>query len=165
MIGGAALADSWARRSADERTIVAVLATLVVAALAVFAVIVPLAGAAARSRADALRVEALVAAARAHRAADDALARVAPMPIGGHPAAAVARALAAHDLVPLAPPRRDADGSIDVIVSAAPFDALVRALDALARSEDLRVEHAVLTRLADGQSVRAELALRPGVAR
>lgn len=162
MIGRGALVDAWYRRGAGERTAWVVLAALVVAVIAVFAVIVPLSGAVARMRADTARVEALVSVARAHRAIDDALARAAPAPQVGAPSATVASTLAGHGLVPLAPPRSADDGSVELIVASAPFDALVRTLGALAHDDGLYVERAVLTRLADGQSVRVELALRPG---
>lgn len=185
MIGRAALADAWLRRGARERVVLAVLATIVVAAIIVFAVLRPLAGAVERTRADAARAEALVATARADRATEDDLAHAAPATGGGHatnrggnttnrgggaamahdnPATAVTRAFAQHGLAPLAPPRLADDGSVDVIVAAAPFEALVRALDALARSEGLHVERAVLARLADADGVRAELSLRAGAA-
>lgn len=179
MIGRAALADAWLRRGARERVVLAVLATIVVAAIIVFAVLRPLAGAVERTRADAARAEALVATARADRATEDDLAHAAPATGGGHatnrgggaamahdnPATAVTRAFAQHGLAPLAPPRLADDGSVDVIVAAAPFEALVRALDALARSEGLHVERAVLARLADADGVRAELSLRSGAPR
>lgn len=178
MIGRAAIADAWLRRRTRERTVLAVLAAIVVAAIVVFAVLRPLAGAVERTRADATRAEALLAAARADRAMEDNLAHAAPATDSGNattgggnptiasgdPAAAVTRALAQHGLAPLAPPHAADDGSVDVIVAAAPFDAVVRALDALARSEDLHVEHAVLARLADADGVRAELSLRAGAA-
>lgn len=169
MIGRAAIADAWLRRGARERTVLAVLAAIVVAAIVVFAVLRPLAGAVESARADATRAEALLAAARADRTMEDTLTPAAPATDsgnattgGGNPATAVTRALAQHGLAPLAPPRAADDGSVDVIVAAAPFDALVRALDALAHSDDLHVEHAVLTRLADADGVRAELSLRSG---
>jgi type II secretory pathway component PulM len=168
MISRAALADAWYRRSAGERTALAVLAVLVAVAIIVFVVIVPLTGAVARTRADTLRIEALLAAARADHGIDAALARSAHAPVADTtvaPATRVARALAGQGLVPLAPPRSSADGSVDVIVSAAPFGALVRTLDTLARHDDLHVERAVLARLADGHALRAELTLRAGAAR
>ncbi|HEX7327420.1 MAG TPA: type II secretion system protein GspM [Casimicrobiaceae bacterium] len=162
MIGRAAIADAWFGRSARERAVLAVLAAIVVAAIVVFAVLRPLAGAVERARADAARAEALLAAARADRAMEDSLARAVPATGAGNSAIAVTRALAQHGLTPLAPPRAGDDGSVDVIVAAVPFDALVRALDALARSDGLHVEHAVLARLADADGVRAELSLRAG---
>ena len=176
MIGRAAIADAWLRRGASERTVLAVLAAIVVAAIVVFAVLRPLAGAVESARADATRAEALLAAARADRTMEDTLTPAAPATDsgnattgggnattgGGNPATAVTRTLAQHGLAPLAPPRAADDGSVDVIVAAAPFDALVRALDALAHSDDLHVEYAVLTRLADADGVRAELSLRSG---
>ena len=172
MIGRAAIADAWLRRGARERTVLAVLAAIGVAAIVVFAVLRPLAGVVERARADATRAEALLAAARADRATEDNLAHAAPATGSGsattgvgNAATAVTRALARHGLAPLAPPRAADDGSVDVIVAAAPFDALVQALDALARSDDLHVEHAVLARLADSDGVRAELSLHAGAPR
>lgn len=165
MIGKSALVDAWYRRSTGERTAWAMLAALVVAAIAIVAVIVPLSGAVTRARADAARAEALLAVARAHRAIDETLARAAQAPRDGAAPTTVARSLAKHGLVPLAPPRPTSDGSVEVVVAAAPFDALVRTLDDLTHGGGLDVERAVLTRLADGQGIRAELTLRPGAAR
>ncbi|MGH8802272.1 MAG: hypothetical protein ACREX6_08265, partial [Casimicrobiaceae bacterium] len=101
----------------------------------------------------------------AHRTAAEALAHAPPAIAGEASATAVARVLAQYAVVPLGPPRATADGSIDVIVAAAPFEALVRAFDTLARTENLRVERAALTALANAGNVRAEFTLRPGVPR
>lgn len=165
MIGSATLAHAWFRRSGGERAVIAIVALIVIGVVAVFALVLPLMGAVQRARTDLARTQVLLAAARAHRATEDALAHAA-LAIAGEPSAtAVARVLAQYALAPLGPPRATADGSIDVIVAAAPFEALVRAFDTLARTENLRVERAALTALADAGNVRAEFTLRPGVPR
>ena len=51
------------------------------------------------------------------------------------------------------------EGAFRIVIDAAPFDALVHALDTLARDEGIRVADATVTARVEPGTVRAELAL------
>jgi type II secretory pathway component PulM len=51
------------------------------------------------------------------------------------------------------------EGPLRIVVEVAPFDALIRALDALAHEDGVRAVEAIVSARVDPGTVRAELAL------
>jgi type II secretory pathway component PulM len=115
----------------------------------------PLRDAIARAGEDLAQQRALLDVLRARIAENVALERAAPLP-GGDRRAAIERVLAEHGLR-FVRDAQDADGNRYVIESA-PFDVLVRTLDALARDAHARVVEATLAARVEPGTVRAELA-------
>jgi type II secretory pathway component PulM len=131
----------------------------VLVAAVVLTVIVasPLRDAVARAREDLARSRLVLDVARA-RAAESATLVHASVPAkAGDVRTAIERVLAAHGLRHAPVAGQTPDGAI--VIEATPFDALVRALDALARDEGVRVVEATLTARVDPGTVRAELVL------
>lgn len=115
----------------------------------------PLRDAIARAGEDLAHQRALLDVVRARVAENVALERAAPV-TGDDRRAAIERALAEHGLR-FVRDAQDADGNRYVIESA-PFDVLVRTLDALARDAHARVVEATLAARVEPGTVRAELA-------
>ena len=129
------------------------------AALAVAAVVaLRLHGSIAQLREDVARDRMLLDVARARTAESATLAR-AGVPAGNPDVrAAIDRVLSANGLRYAAVNARGDGDAQRIVVDAAPFDALVRALDALMRDEGVRVVDATLAARVDPGTVRAELA-------
>ena len=115
----------------------------------------PLRDAIARAGEDLMHQRALLDVVRARIAENVALDRAAPV-TGGDRRAAIERVLAEHGLR-FVRDAQDTDGNRYVIESA-PFDVLVRALDALARDAHARVVDVTLAARVEPGTVRAELA-------
>jgi type II secretory pathway component PulM len=115
----------------------------------------PLRDAIARAGEDLAHQRALLDVVRARIAENVALERAAPL-TGGDRRAAIERVLAEHGLR-FVRDAQDADGNRYVIESA-PFDVLVRTLDALARDAHARAVEATLAARVEPGTVRAELA-------
>ena len=137
------------------------LAFALVAAIAVAVAIVaiPLRDAIARARDDLARNRLVLAAAHGRAAESVTLAHAGAPAKSGDVQAAIDRVLAAHGLRHAPVTAHASDGAPGIVIEAAPFDALVRALDALARDEGVRVVEATLTARIDPGTVRAELVL------
>ena len=113
----------------------------------------------ARSRENVAHDRALLDVARARTAESVTLASANAPAKNGDVRAAVDRVLAANGLRYIALDAQRGDATTRVVIEAAPFDALIRALDALMREEGVRVADASLAARVDPGTVRAELAL------
>ena len=130
-------------------------AVVVTAAL----VAIPLRDAIARAREDVARNRAMLEVARERIADNAALAHANPAAKTADLRGAIDRVFAAHGLRYAPVDAQATDGRQSIVVEAAPFDALVRALDALAHDEGARLVDATLTTRVDPGTVRAELVL------
>jgi len=147
-------ADRYARAPASRG---ARLATgVLVAAVVAVALTWPLRDAIARAREDVARQRALLTVARTRVAENAALER-APAAADGDRRAAIERVLSERGLRFSRVDPQGAEG-IRYVIDSAPFDALVHALDALARDAHARVVEASLAARVEPGTVRAELA-------
>lgn len=129
-----------------------------IAAVAVVVAIVaiPLQNAIGRLREDVVRNRLLLDIARARTVENAALARIDAPAKHVDLRATVDSILTEHGLR-YAHVDTQTDGEQRIVVEAAPFDALVRALDALAHVDAVRVADVALTARVDPGTVRAEL--------
>ena len=152
-----ALASAWERASARERVLVATAIFVVVFAIAWTWLWQPMNADIARLQRDLPRARGTLAAARAQANELVALSR-APAPVkSGDPRVAVERVLAERGLRPAVATLDFADGRVRLTFGAVRFDALPGILDALARTDGLRIVDAVLTARTVPGSTRAEL--------
>ena len=150
---------AWDAQGAVHRAAwLAVAAFVVVVATVVF-VALPLAEANARARADVARARLVLDIAKARVAESATLAHASASPRPQDPRAAIERAFAQEGLAYVPGGASGSDGAIRIMIADARFDALVRALDALAREDGVRVAEATITARVDPGAVRAELAL------
>jgi type II secretory pathway component PulM len=147
-------ANRYARAPASRgaRLAIGVLVAVVVA----IALTWPLRDAIARAREDVARQRALLEVART-RVAENATLERAPAVADGDRRAAIERVLSERGLSFARVDAQDGDG-VRYVIDSAPFDALVRALDALARDAHARVVDASLAARVEPGTVRAELA-------
>ena len=129
-----------------------------IVAIAALVAAIPLRDATARAREDVARNRLMLDVARARTAESLALAHADVPARTGDVRAAIERVLLAQGLHG-EPVAAQAAGAQSLVIEAAPFDALVRAIDALARDEGVRVVEATLTARVDPGTVRAELVL------
>ena len=147
---------TWLGTGTNERRWAAGIA-MVVAALALGAAWRPLPDAIARAQSDVARTRALVESAQARVADNESLARgTAPLPAGDI-RAAVDGVLARHELRATPVQSATGDGHYAIVLDDAPFDALIAALDAIARETGIRIVAATLTARVDRGRVRADL--------
>jgi len=118
----------------------------------------PLASAIARRQDDVTRSRLLLEVARKHVADSQALLRTSPAPRNGDARASIERVLAQRGLRAAPSSAPPSEGRFAVVIPDAPFDDVVRAIDALARDEALHIVEATFTGLVDAGRVRAELA-------
>jgi len=111
-----------------------------------------------RAREEGLRDRAALAVARAQAAEMAGLQRTAAAS-GGDPRLAIERVLAERSLKATVTSLEIKDNRAYVTFGAIGFDALVGALDALAKADGLRAVEATLTARVDPGTVRAELTL------
>jgi type II secretory pathway component PulM len=130
-------------------------------ALVVLGIALPsgtLSAAIARKQDDVARTALLLQGARKHIADSQALTRAPTRPRTDDPRAAIERALAQQGLQPTPAASHPTEGRVGVVIADAPFDRIVRAIDALAHDEGLHIVEARFTALVDPGRVRAELA-------
>ncbi len=151
------LADALASAHPAQRRLWLVLSVLVALVLAVF-VALRLQDAIARSREDVVRNRLMLGVARARAAENVALGRSNVPRRNDDPRSAIDRVLAANGLRYTALDAQRGDAAQRIVIESAPFDALIRALDTLARQEGLRVTDASFAARVDPGTVRAELA-------
>ena len=144
--------DSPRRRRIGALALVAALVVAMVLAVRLHDTI-------ARERDDVARNRLVLDVARARAAENVTLARASAAAKGGDLRTAIERVFASHGLRYAALAAQGSEGAQRVVLEAAPFDVLVRALDALSREEGVRVTDATLTARVDPGTVRAELAL------
>jgi len=132
---------------------------IVVACAAAALVALRLHDAIARSQENAARERLLLDVARARAGETATLARAAAPRRNGDVHAAIERVLTANGLRYSALDGQRGDDAQRVVIEAAPFDALVRALDELMREDGVRAVDMNLAARVDAGTVRAELAL------
>jgi type II secretory pathway component PulM len=113
----------------------------------------------ARARDDVARERSLLDVARAHAAETLTLARASAPERSGDIRAAIERVLSANGLRYAGVDGQRGDDALHIVIEAASFDALVRALDQLMREDGVRVVEASLAARVEPGTVRAELAL------
>lgn len=144
--------------SASQRAASIALAIAVVCAVAAL-VALRLHDAIARSQESVSRERLLLDVARGRVAETATLARATAPERSGDIHAAIERVLAANGLRYSKLDAQRGDDAQRIVIEAAPFDALVRALDELMREDGVRVVDASLAARVDAGTVRAELAL------
>ena len=147
---------SWPGNDPNQRRWATGIA-IVVAALAVITVSRPLPDAIARAKLDVARSRVLVDNARALIADNESLGRgVAPLR-SDDIRATVDWVLARHGLRATPIVSASSDGRYAIVLDDAPFDALIAALDAVARESGVRVVAATLTARVERGRVRADV--------
>ena len=147
----------WERASPRERAMVGMAALVVIAALGWTLVWQPMTADIARMQRDNTRDLAVLTAARAQATDLAALARDAKSAPGTDTRAVVERVIAERGLRPALSSIDVQDGRVRVLFNSVRFDALAATLDALARTDGVRLADAVLTTRVEPGTVRAEL--------
>lgn len=151
------IARGWERASPRERAMLGAAALVVIAALGWAFIWQPMTNDIARMQRDNARNHAVLAAARAQAADLAALAREPRPAAGGDARAAVERVIAERGLRPALTSIDLQDGRVRVLFNSVRFETLAATLDALARTDGLRLADAVLTTRVEPGTVRAEL--------
>ena len=154
-----AWSSAWERMSPREHRLVVAATVLVSVAIAYAWIWQPIQDDTVRARSDAKRDSAALSAARAQVDELAGLQRVAQDAASADPRLAIERVLAERGLKPALTSLDVKDNRTYVTFTAIGFDALVGALDALAKSDGLRPVEATLTPRTEPGTVRAELAL------
>jgi len=152
-----ALAAAWDRASLRERRL-ALVATIVVAIAVAWGLLwQPLKSDIERTREEQVRVGTLLALTRTSFDEGAGLVRASPKVNASDPRGAVARAFADRGLRIPAGAIDLRDDRVHVVLPEVRFDALIAALDSLARDDGLRPVEASLTALVEPGTLRAEL--------
>jgi type II secretory pathway component PulM len=148
-----------AHRTVGERRAIAALVAIVAGALAWIAVWQPITRDSAAMQ--AARADRIVALAGARRMADEiaGLARTPAPPSPVDVREAVDRMLDQHGLRPAVTQLDWQDGRARLVFAAVRYESLVAALDALQRTDGVRVFEAMLAARVEPGTVRAELTL------
>lgn len=153
----AAFATAWDRASLRERRLAMVAAAVVAIALGWALLWQPLKSDIERTREERVRVSTLLALTRTSFDEGAGLARGSPKVNASNPRDAVARAFADRGLRIPAGAIDLRDNRVHVVLPDARFDALIAALDSLARDDGLRPVEASLTARVEPGTLRAEL--------
>jgi type II secretory pathway component PulM len=150
-----------ARNTADPSRLAMLVsvASVIVIALALIVGAAPLRSSIARGEDSVARSRLMLEIARERVADSEGLARISSPLRVGDTRAAVERVLARHVLQAAPAALRPAEGRVGIVIAAGHFDAIVRALDALARDEGVHLVEGTITALVDPGAVRAELTL------
>src|SRR5437762_1033683 len=151
----AAFASQWDRASPRERRLAIAAAAVVAVALAWGLLWQPLKSDIERTREERTRISTLLALTRMSYDEGAGLVRASPKIVAVNPRDAVARAFADRGLRIAGIDVRD--NRVHVVLPEVRFDALVAALDALARDDGLRPVETSLTARVDPGTLRAEL--------
>lgn len=155
------ITTTWDAARPAQRVLFAAIAVVLAVVLGVFYIAMPLREAIARSMSDVARSRLVLDVARARVNESASLARDSPAVHAGEMAPAIDRVLSRQGLQFVATGSKPADdGRLSIVIAQARFDALVRALEALAHDEGIHVVEATLTALVDPGFVRADLTLR-----
>ena len=156
-MGSRHLVDAWHAADPARRSLFVTggVAVLLAAALAI--AWQPLTAALSRARDDVARTRVELAIARERTAETESLVRAATAPSTADLRSAVTRVLGEHSLQSTPVDAKSSDSRFAVVVADARFDAVVNALDALARKEGIRLVEGTVTVRVDPGSVRAEL--------
>jgi type II secretory pathway component PulM len=152
-----AFAAAWDRASLRERRLAIMAMAAVVIALGWALVWQPLKSDVERTREERIRVSTLLALTRASFDEGTGLIRASPQVNAGDPRGAVTRAFADRGLRLPAGGIDMRDDRVHVVLPEVRIDALVAALDALARDDGLRPVEATLTARVEPGTLRAEL--------
>jgi type II secretory pathway component PulM len=148
---------TWDAASPSRRLLLAAAAIVILLAMALLAGGGPLRSAISRAEADVAQSRLMLEIAR-ERAADIAsLSRTERAPYAGDVRSAVERALSQRGIRATPAPAGTSEGRFALVTPAAPFDAIVAAVDALGAEDGVRVVEATITSLIDRGAVRAEL--------
>ncbi len=153
------LTQTWDAGRASQRTAWVAIIIVAVMGAAIVAFANPLREAIARARDDIARNRLVLDVARARVAENATLTRAAAPIQKPDLRVAVDRALSERGLKYTAVEAQSAGGPLRIVIEAAPFDVLVRALDTLARADAVRVFDAIVSARVEPGTVRAELAL------
>ena len=152
-----ALTRTWDAGRPSQRTAWIAIATVAAITVAMIVVANPLQDAIARTREDIVRNQIELDVARARIAESAALARTSAPAQNADIRPAIDRVLSTRGLDYAV--EAQGERSLRIVDEAAPFDALIRALVALAREDGVRVVEAIVSARVDPGTVRAELAL------
>ena len=152
----AAFASAWDRASLRERRLAMVAAAVVAVALG-WGLWQPLKSDIERTREERVRVSTLLALTRTSFEEGAGLVRASPKVNASDPRDAVARAFAERGLRIPAGAIDLRDNRVHIVLSDVRFDALIAALDSLARDDGLRPVEASLTARVEPGTLRAEL--------
>ena len=155
------LADSlfstWDAANRSRRVLLAALAVAVLLGISLLLGAAPLSAAIARAESDVARSRLVLMIARERAADSESLARATPQAHAGDLRTAVGRALSRHALSAVPVAAASSEGRVAVVIANGRFDAIVAALDALARDDGVHLVEATLTGLVDPGTVRANL--------
>ena len=155
----AAWVSAWDRLSLRERRLGIAATAVVLLAAAWWLVWQPIQDDTQRVRRELLLARAALATARAQTDELAGLQRAAANPAGADPRVAIERVLGERGLKAALTSVDVKDSRTYLTFAAIGFDALVGALDSLARADGLRVAEAALTSRIDPGTVRAEITL------
>ncbi|HEY7788132.1 MAG TPA: type II secretion system protein GspM [Casimicrobiaceae bacterium] len=153
------LTRTWDAGRASQRTAWTAIAIAVAIAAALVAFAFPLREAIARARDDVARNRLVLDIARARVAANATLIRAVAPARSPDLRAATDREMTKRGLSYAVVDAPTGEGSLRIVIAAAPFDTLIRALDTLAHTDGVRVSDASVSARVDPGTVRAELAL------
>ena len=152
------LVDAWHAANPERRSLFVMGGITVLLAAALAIAWQPFTAALSRARADVARTRVELAIARERTAETESLVRQAVASSRtADVRSTVTRVLGEHSLPSAPVEAKSADGRFAVVVADARFDAIVNALDALARNEGIRLVEGTVTARVDPGSVRAEL--------
>ena len=154
-----ALVRAWERMSLRERRLAVGTAAVVLLAAVWSLVWSPLQEDLPRARLELQRDRAVLAAARAQATEIAGLERGAQPQYSGNPRAAIEKIIAELGLQDAVTSIDVKDNRTNVTFAAIGFDALVRLLDSLAKTEGLRAVDARLTSRVEPGALRAEVTL------
>ena len=153
----AAFASAWDRASLRERRLAMLAIAVVAVALGWGLLWLPLKSDIERTREERVRVSTLLALTRTSFEEGAGLLRASPKVNASDPRGAIARAFAERGLRMPAGAIDLRDNRVHVVLSEVRFDALIAALDSLARDDGLRPVEASLTARVEPGTLRAEL--------
>jgi type II secretory pathway component PulM len=161
MVYARSITTAWDTAPPAQRVLFCAFIAVLAVVLGVFYVAMPLREAIARAKSDVERNRMVLDIARARATENASLARDSPPVHAGEPALAIDRVLSRHGLQFAPSGSKSAEGGrLSIVVARARFDALVGALEALARDEGIHVVEATVMALVDPGFVRAELSFR-----
>lgn len=151
--------NAWNRMSLRERRLAFAASAIVLLAISWALIWQPVLGDTQRARRELLLARIALATARAQTDELAGLQRAAANPASADPRIAVERVLGERGMKASLTSLEAKDNRIHLTFTAIGFDALVGALDTLAKSDGLRAVEATLTSRVDPGTVRAEITL------
>lgn len=151
------LLRTWDAGRASQRTAWVAIAAVAAIAAATIVIANPLREAIARTHDDIARNRAVLEVARVRIAENAMLARAAVPVRSSDVRPAIDRVLSERGLAYVI--EAQGEGPLRIVLAAAPFDALISALDTLAHEDGVRIVDAIVSARVDQGTVRAELAL------